>query len=29
MRVFVRNRKGGKDRYTVLSQSCLDILRDY
>lgn len=29
MRVVARNRKGGKDRYTVLSQSCLEILRDY
>lgn len=29
MRVFVRDGKGGKDRYTILSQSCLEILRDY
>lgn len=29
MRVFVRDGKDGKERYTVLSQSCLEILRDY
>lgn len=29
MRVFVRDGKGGKDRYTILSQNCLEILRDY
>jgi len=29
MRVFVRCSKGGKDRYTLLSQINLDILRDY
>lgn len=29
MRVFVRNSKRGKDRYTILSQQCLEFLRDY
>ena len=29
MRVFVRNGKGAKDRYTILSQTGLEILRDY
>lgn len=29
MRVFVECGKGGKDRYTLLSQACLDGLREY
>ncbi|QSO45448.1 tyrosine-type recombinase/integrase [Alicyclobacillus mengziensis] len=29
MRVFVRNGKGGKDRYTLLSEGCLSVLREY
>jgi site-specific recombinase XerD len=29
MRVFVHQGKGGKDRYTLLSQSSLDTLREY
>jgi site-specific recombinase XerD len=29
MRIFVHQGKGGKDRYTLLSQDNLDILRDY
>ena len=29
MRIFVNHGKGGKDRYTLLSQTNLDILRDY
>jgi len=29
MRVFINHGKGGKDRYTLLSQTNLDILRDY
>ena len=29
MRVLVRGGKGGKDRYTLLSQRCLEILREY
>ena len=29
MRIFVRGGKGGKDRYTVLSNECLCALRDY
>jgi site-specific recombinase XerD len=29
MRVFVRDGKGGKDRYTLLSESALTTLRDY
>lgn len=29
MRVFVKNGKGGKDRYTILSNECLLVLRDY
>ena len=29
MRVFVECGKGGKDRYTLLSQTCLDGLREY
>jgi len=29
MRVFVHRGKGGKDRYTLLSQSSLDMLREY
>lgn len=29
MRVFVRNGKGGKDRYTLLSSECLCTLREY
>lgn len=29
MRVFVRNGKGGKDRYTLLSNECLCVLREY
>ena len=29
MRVFVRNSKRNKDRYTILSQQCLEFLRDY
>ncbi len=29
MRVFVRNSKRDKDRYTILSQQCLEFLRDY
>lgn len=29
MRVFVRNGKGGKDRYTILSHECLCTLREY
>ncbi len=29
MRIFVNSGKGSKDRYTVLSQVCLDTLRDY
>jgi len=29
MRILVKNGKGGKDRYTVLSQKTLDILREY
>lgn len=29
MRIFVRSGKGGKDRYTLLSKTCLDMLRRY
>lgn len=29
MRVFVRNNKRDKDRHTILSQQCLEFLRDY
>lgn len=29
MRVFVQCGKGGKDRYTLLSEACLHTLRDY
>ena len=29
MRIFVRNSKRNKDRYTILSQQCLEFLRDY
>lgn len=29
MRIFVRNGKGGKDRYALLSKTNLDILREY
>ncbi len=29
MRVFVRNSKRNKDRYTLLSQQCLEVLRAY
>jgi site-specific recombinase XerD len=29
MRIFVHRGKGGKDRYTLLSQSSLDMLREY
>ena len=29
MRVFVHQGKGGKDRYTLLSQNSLDMLREY
>ena len=29
MRIFVDNGKGGKDRYTLLSESCLSVLREY
>jgi site-specific recombinase XerD len=29
MRLFVEDGKGGKDRYTLLSENCLDILRLY
>ena len=29
MRIRIQNGKGGKDRYTILSARCLEILRDY
>jgi site-specific recombinase XerD len=29
MRIFIRNGKGGKDRYTLLSQANLEVLREY
>lgn len=29
MRLFVEYGKGGKDRYTLLSETCLHILREY
>lgn len=29
MRLFVEAGKGGKDRYTLLSRTCLDMLREY
>jgi len=29
MRIFIRGGKGGKDRYTILSHECLDVLRQY
>lgn len=29
MRVFIRSSKRNKDRYTILSQQCLEFLRDY
>jgi len=29
MRVFVEDGKGGKDRYTLLSATCLSVLREY
>ncbi|AGL00119.1 tyrosine-type recombinase/integrase [Desulfoscipio gibsoniae] len=29
MRIFVEDGKGGKDRYTVLSATCLSVLREY
>jgi integrase/recombinase XerD len=29
MRLFVEGGKGGKDRYTLLSETCLDVLREY
>ena len=29
MRIFVNNGKGGKDRYSILSQTNLEVLRDY
>jgi site-specific recombinase XerD len=29
MQIFVRNAKGGKDRYTLLSKKVLPVLRDY
>jgi len=29
MRIFVKNGKGGKDRYTILSHECLCVLREY
>lgn len=29
MRLFVEGGKGGKDRYTLLSETCLNVLREY
>ena len=29
MRLFVEDGKGGKDRYTLLSETCLEVLREY
>jgi site-specific recombinase XerD len=29
MRIFIRGGKGGKDRYTILSNECLCVLREY
>ena len=29
MQLFIRNAKGSKDRYALLSQANLEILRDY
>lgn len=29
MRLFVEDGKGGKERYTLLSKTCLDVLREY
>jgi integrase/recombinase XerD len=29
MRLFVEDGKGGKDRYTLLSEICIDVLREY
>ena len=29
MRIFVNHGKGGKDRYTILSQTNLEVLREY
>lgn len=29
MRVFIKCGKGGRDRYTLLSEACLDVLREY
>jgi integrase/recombinase XerD len=29
MRLFVEDGKGGKDRYTLLSKTCLEVLREY
>jgi site-specific recombinase XerD len=29
MRIFIRSGKGGKDRYTILSNECLCALREY
>ena len=29
MRIFIDNGKGGKDRYTLLSEACLNVLREY
>ena len=29
MRIFVKDGKGGKDRYTILSNECLCVLREY
>ncbi len=29
MQLLIRNGKGGKDRFAILSQACLDVLREY
>lgn len=29
MQLFIRDGKGGKDRFAILSQACLDVLREY
>lgn len=29
MQLLIQNGKGGKDRFAILSQACLDVLRDY